>query len=125
MNRVLVYGTLRMGQGNHRVMERANGEFVRSLNICGFRMYTLWGGYPGVVRTDDADDWLKVELYEVPDLEPLDWLEGYNPRNRKAGLYDRQQIDIDGHPAWIYTYNHSPSGEIINDWVNWRESNGK
>lgn len=122
MNRVLVYGTLRKGQGNHRVMEYAGGKFIRSLNICGFRMHTLWGGYPGVVRTDDAGDWLTCELYEVESMDNLDYLEGYNPRSPGRGLYNRQQIDIDGEPTWIYTYNHDVTGEVINDWNTWKEN---
>lgn len=77
MKRVFVYGTLKKGHGNNRVL--GNSTFLGEAITCadGFFMYTN-GGFPYVLR--NGSFFIKGELYEVTSdevLRGLDRLEGY------------------------------------------------
>ena len=76
--KVFVYGTLRMGHPNHRVMQRAGGGFLGFESIKGYKkIEPPYLGYPFVIKTDNPEDTVEGEVYEVTDVEPLDTLEGY------------------------------------------------
>lgn len=88
MHRVFVYGTLKRGFENHRLMETAT--FVgKAHTLTPYRM--LDGEFP-VMRDAGPDRMLVAgELYEVNarTLEALDELEGV-----AEGMYDRVEIKI-------------------------------
>lgn len=90
---VVVYGTLRRGGGNARLL--AGAPMVRELTVRG-RMHSL-GGYPAVTLEDGGE--VRAELYKVDDatLARLDRLEG------APKLYQRTKIRIVEGDAWIYT----------------------
>lgn len=111
--KVLVYGTLRRGMGNHRVMVRSNGRYLGTETLTGYRMYSLHGAFPGIIRTDNPEDTVVAERYWVENLEMLDRLEGYDAENPERGLYNREKVG----DAWVYTYNGVPFGSVINDWA--------
>ncbi|MCK5021000.1 MAG: gamma-glutamylcyclotransferase [Candidatus Peribacteraceae bacterium] len=102
-HKVFVYGTLKVGHGNHRLLEGSKqlGEYTTPPK---YSMYSL-GGYPGV--TDEGETAIQGELYEVNDntFERLDMLEGYDPARVKdgRGFYDRIEIDTPEGKAWMYT----------------------
>lgn len=102
MNKVAVYGTLKKGHGNHRLL--LNAEFLGTQQVEGFIMYDL-GAFPGIKPADGGT--VHVEVYEVDDnqMARLDRLEGYNPTYPETGLYNRQQVATQYGDAWIYTYN--------------------
>ena len=116
-NQVLVYGTLRQGEGNHGVMQRANGVLQGTLYLDNFRMWTLHGGFPGVEYTGNEDDAVFCELYSVDNMDVLDMLEGYDAHNPDRGLYNRMEVDTELGKAWVYTYNGRMYGDEITDWV--------
>jgi len=68
------------------------------------------GGFPGVIEGGDTR--IMCELYDVDSMtfRRLDGLEGYNPIDCKAGLYDRKQIPSPLGDAWIYLYNNNWGG---------------
>lgn len=119
MSHVLVYGTLRHGEPNHRLIDMTQstylGTYVKTLP---YKMVSL-GGFPGLVDSELSSP-IVVELYDVDDntFEKLDTLEGY------PFFYNRKKIKIDDNVyAWIYylndpvEYSHLPviySG----DWLN-------
>ncbi len=81
MKRVAVYWTLKKGFHNHRVMEMAQGKFIREDYI---QFKHLWsGGFPRVKFVKegewDINKWIKVEIYDVEEqnVHFLDRLEGY------------------------------------------------
>lgn len=73
MNRIFVYGSLKKGFGNHRLLETA--RFLGETQVKG-KMYSL-GGYPGAKM--DEEGTIFGELYEVDDSTKsrLDRLEGH------------------------------------------------
>jgi len=103
---VAVYGTLKRGFGNHRVI--APGQFLGTDTTPGFVMHSL-GGFPGVVRGDGT---IHIEVYAVDDqtMGSLDCLEGYRASDPLRGFYDRVQIDTRFGRAWLYVYNGSLVG---------------
>ena len=100
--KVFVYGTLKKGYGNHRLLES-------SINLGPYttkKKYTLLhlGGFPGLIKEPLSH--IRGELYEVDDvvLKRLDWLEGH------PDFYCREEIETfeDGTPIITYIFNYSP-----------------
>jgi gamma-glutamylcyclotransferase (GGCT)/AIG2-like uncharacterized protein YtfP len=97
-HRVFVYGSLRRGQGNNRLLYAS--EFVGNATVCG-TLYSL-GGFPGL-RIDDSEGDVVGEVWQVDDatLAELDRLEGV-----AVGFYERRKwrVKIEGklRSAWLY-----------------------
>ena len=93
MNIVFVYGTLKEGEGNHRLLETA--EFIREDQLKGWDMYSL-GGFPAITQGSGE---IYGELYAVDDatMQRLDVLEGY------PSFYNRMLVKTRaGIRAWVY-----------------------
>ena len=95
-NLVFVYGTLKQGHGNHRLLQSAR-LVQRAVTRPEFTMFNL-GWFPGVVHHGNTS--ISGEIYQVNEQEfkALDALEGY------PDFYTRKQIDIAGvdDPVWVY-----------------------
>lgn len=61
--RIAVYGSLRQGEYNHR---QDMGEMVAQGVITNAALYTL-GAFPCIVATDNTDDSVVVEVYDLPE----------------------------------------------------------
>jgi gamma-glutamylcyclotransferase (GGCT)/AIG2-like uncharacterized protein YtfP len=114
VHRVFVYGTLRAGEGNHRLLAGA-GFVGLARTEPAFRMFDL-GAYPAVAPGGSTE--IEGEVYEVDDamLARLDRLEGH------PTFYTRTPIALaDGSEAEAYLmraarlrgYAEIPSG----DWL--------
>jgi gamma-glutamylcyclotransferase (GGCT)/AIG2-like uncharacterized protein YtfP len=122
-----VYGTLRLGQGNHGVLGRHNPEYLGTDTLIGFNMYNT-GGFPAVVPDLEegmGDGPIVVEVFRAPmsALPSCDGLEGYHPDYPKRSMYLRETVDTQYGPAYIYIWNRPlrdmpliPGG----DWLNRR-----
>lgn len=110
-NRVFVYGTLRKGFGNHRLLE--DSTFVDNAVIRGEMRHL--GGFPGVHL--HGNDQVHGEIYEVTEdvMFRLDRLEGH------PNFYERQIVDSSKGPVWVYLFpeNHMLDNSVIKDGV-WR-----
>jgi gamma-glutamylaminecyclotransferase len=95
--RVFVYGSLKKGLGNHRLLEQS--KFLGRCYIEGrFKLLNL-GGFPGLVKKDDLPVMKVVgEVYQINEdtLRSLDWLEGH-PR-----FYERSKVPTPWKNAWTY-----------------------
>ena len=106
---VFVYGTLKRGGENHRVL--AGQRFVGEARTApAYRLYQL-EGYPGMVGAATGGRSIEGELWEVdlPALGRLDELEG-----TAAGLYAREPIRLLAPHAGLavetYLYRQSLEG---------------
>lgn len=93
--RVFVYGTLKRGHGNHRVLERGGARFVGPDRIAG-TMHD-YGAFPVVTLAGAGS--VHGEVYEVTaeTLQRLDILEG------TPTFYQRTRVRMStGSEAWVY-----------------------
>lgn len=92
---VSVYGTLRRGFGNNKLLK--NSEFLGETEISGFSMYSL-GGFPGIIIDKSNTKNIKIELFKVTqeELNSLDRLEGY------PDFYDRMLVHTEYGDSYIY-----------------------
>jgi len=112
MNKILaVYGTLRKGESNHKVL--GDSEFVKEVRIIGFKMYGK-ATFPAVIKGEEEDS-IVIEIYRITNpeiLETIDMLEGFDRKNPSSpdNLYTIQSISIDSinESIEIYTFDHLP-----------------
>jgi gamma-glutamylcyclotransferase (GGCT)/AIG2-like uncharacterized protein YtfP len=104
--RVFVYGTLKNGYGNHRILQQGEADFIGEDTVYGITLYMpAAGSYPTAVRSKGRH--VHGEVYEVDarTFRHLDGLEGY------PYMYDRTEVQTKGgHTVWVYV---APSGGII------------
>jgi gamma-glutamylaminecyclotransferase len=114
---VFVYGTLRRGEGNHRLLQGA--RFVgEACTVPGFALCDL-GAFPGLVR--DGAGTVAGELYDVDaaTLAALDRLEGV------PSFYRRERVELKGvgsTDAYTLTPRQVRGCDLIpsGDWKRWR-----
>lgn len=99
-----VYGSLRKGLGNHRILRDSKllGEYSTPPL---FTMYSL-GGFPGVIEKGETS--VTLEVYKVEDEgieDRLDVLEGYHGKHYGANLYNKEIISTPYGDAFIYYFN--------------------
>jgi len=102
---VAVYGTLKRGFGNHRVLEMDNGEYVGTGRTV--KPWTMYGGhgFPRVVEQERSDGvGVHVELFECPDVSNMDMLEGH-PR-----FFERKEVEV-------AIYNDTEIQEVVTAWM--------
>ena len=84
MTKVFVYGTLKEGFGNHRVLR--DSRKLCDATIEGFDMISL-GAFPGIITGSDT---IYGEVYEVTDtsvMRGLDSLEGHRGNDDPSSMY--------------------------------------
>lgn len=113
---VAVYGSLRKGLGNHRLL--ANAEYLGEFQTPPeYSLYSL-GSYPGLKENGKTS--ITMEVYAVTDEEArrIDGLEGYTP-GQKATFYDKIPISTPFGEASVYTYvSNIPENYLVKsgDW---------
>ncbi len=122
-----VYGSLRKGLGNHRVIQ--GSEQQEDGVISGkFRMRSL-GGFPAIFKVPEVEQTdIVVEVYEVSTDNTamgLDMLEGY------PSFYNREVVTLDdGRQGWVYFIEGESSYAdrplvIEGDWKKYYRSSGR
>lgn len=89
---IAVYGTLRKGYGNHRVL--GNSKFIGSGRTVDKYKLTA-NGIPFVNKNEPVSN-VKVEVYSVTpeQLPTVDALEGYDPKRHEESWYKRTPINV-------------------------------
>jgi len=119
---VAVYGSLKRGYGNYHVMENAQGDFI-SEGVTKETFDMNGSGFPYIIKNPKGFP-VKVEVFEVQDIQPLDWLEG-NPtfyKREKQKILFEDGVEIE---AWIYIYQGSieANEELLeNNIYTWKET---
>jgi gamma-glutamylaminecyclotransferase len=92
---LLVYGTLKRGYGNHRVIEGA--KFIGPYTLRDKFYLRDLGPFPAAIRSR-REGTIIGELYQIDEhiLERTDVLEGY------PHFYDRTEVDTDHGKAHLY-----------------------
>lgn len=105
--KLFVYGTLKRGYGNHRLMYGA--EYLGNGFIKDFVVHDF-GRCPGIRPSEGGV--VHGELFEVPDdiLPRLDRLEGHYPDNPERSLYRRTETRC-------YEHYHEGSDEVCSTYV--------
>lgn len=103
-----VYGTLRQGFGNHRLLDNEHCVLMGTqLTDPAFKMVSL-GGFPGVIPNEGMQE-ITIEVYQVNSKkveQQLDWLEGY-PR-----FYQKMEIDTQWGKANMYILSEEKYGDL-------------
>lgn len=115
---ILVYGTLRPGEGNNRLLvDSKHIGTVRTKENMVMYSTGRGGGIPFVSKARKISP-IVGDIYEVDDaaLIRLDALEGYNP-NDKTGWYLRREVECINEKgeeiiAEMY-YNENTTSNII------------
>ena len=91
---VAVYGSLREGFGNNRLLEGSKKVSTEVLEG-EYTMLDL-GAFPGVILEGETP--ITIEVYEVDEctFQSLDMLEGY------PSFYNRQLFNTSVGDAWMY-----------------------
>lgn len=99
---VCVYGTLKKGYGNHRIITEEGGTYLRNHKIQGFVMFDL-GGFPCIVPSTHDSAYVHVEMYAInrKALERMDQLEGH------PNFYQRMIIETEHGRHFVYVYTPS------------------
>lgn len=86
--RVFVYGTLKQGYGNHRLLE---GKTMIGEGVTDLRYQMVSGGFPIIMLHDNGLP-VKGEVYDITGdlacLDNLDALEG------EGVMYDRKDVGV-------------------------------
>lgn len=124
-----VYGTLRLDQSNHHCIKDDGSIYLGTVETKPiYTMYNL-GGFPGLVK--DGTDSAVVEVFAVanPSVQSrVDRLEGYrgeefnDPSVPGSNMYNKELINTEFGPTYIYIYNGTPYSRHINiikhgDWT--------
>lgn len=109
-----VYGTLKRGYGNNRILQQSpTAKFIEEgVTKPEFNLYHL-GGFPGV--TEHGETAVHGEIWEVSDdytKRRLDMLEGYNESAPTQGLYNKKIIEVNNKEVNIYLFNRHPNENL-------------
>lgn len=83
-----VYGTLKAGYGNHRILE---GKPLVGIGVTDLRYHMINSGFPVIMASDDGLP-VKGEVYDITgDLETLQRLDGLEG---EGVMYDRKEVPV-------------------------------
>jgi gamma-glutamylcyclotransferase (GGCT)/AIG2-like uncharacterized protein YtfP len=107
VKQILVYGSLRKNFPLHRNMVEGGAQFIGEARLPGFDLHAVtW--YPGIVKNPSNTEGVVGELYTIPNenfIKTLDLVEGYSERDPERSLFRREEVEIEGEPTYVYTYN--------------------
>lgn len=119
-NLLAVYGTLKRGFGNNRLL--STSEFIGEDIIETDMTMISMGGFPGLVETPGTKNKIHIEVFK-PDSEEtkkrIDSLEGH------PGWYKKKEITTAFGPANVYYFSENEysitENNIIRD-GNWKRN---
>ncbi|MDQ0160025.1 gamma-glutamylcyclotransferase [Alkalibacillus salilacus] len=109
---VFVYGTLRYGERNHRII--AGEKLVAyQASILG-RMVDTESDFPAIVLDDSS--WVYGEVYEVSEetLIKINALEGDEPK--QDPYYERVQVEVKTGHGFLNAYTYYMTANQVKEW---------
>lgn len=103
--KIIVYGTLKQGYHNNKLLEKA--KFEGPILVDGYKLYYSYDSKGFPVAAPDAKSTIEGELYQIePDdyftLKRLDALESEGFMYNRIDVYDDMQMYV-GHPkCWDF-----------------------
>ncbi|WP_411955287.1 gamma-glutamylcyclotransferase [Alkalibacillus sp. S2W] len=109
---VFVYGTLRYGERNHRII--AEEKLIAYQASIQGRMVDTELGFPAVVLDDSS--WVYGEVYEVSEetLIKINALEGYEPK--QDPYYERVQVEVKTDYGFLNAYTYYMVAHQVKEW---------
>jgi len=123
MNQIFVYGTLKRGEGNHRLIA---GKYAKFRPAAAQGLLFDLGAFPGAWF--EGDHFLYGEVFEFEDvgevLPSLDRLEGCPTlyKRIRVPLFDPETLEPDGTEAWTYEYHRKLDGDRLIPGGIWKDS---
>jgi len=108
-----VYGTLRNGHGNNRLLQKSTVEFLGTLQTPpNYTMVGRGAGFPYV--GENGSTAITIEIFRTNDEEVIrrvNGLEGYSGvRNHSSNWYDTCDVDTPWGTANMFINNESVEG---------------
>lgn len=122
---VAVYGSLRQGLGNHRLLE--NAEFLGTFETPPYyTMYSVANSFPALIKKGSTSIIMEAYLVSDSELYQLHSLEGYiKGRDESLNHYNKRDIATPFGPGMWYEYARNPSNLRIvkgGDWTKFKKS---
>jgi gamma-glutamylcyclotransferase (GGCT)/AIG2-like uncharacterized protein YtfP len=126
MPKVFVYGTLKTGLHNNRVIKQQLVESVVEAKLEGYALYYVSNGnFPLIVPDPNGVVYGELVTFKEKgferQLEELDMLEGYSGRKNQNNLYNRIEVavEVEGENKKTFTqtyeFNYQHLGHMIGD----------
>jgi gamma-glutamylcyclotransferase (GGCT)/AIG2-like uncharacterized protein YtfP len=107
---IAVYGTLKQGGSNQRILDADNGKFIGKGETV--QKFTMFGGYgfPRVIYDGPETSPIQCEVYEMDGLDNMDRLEGH------PNFFCRREVEVNVGDAfttvaWMYFHPHIDANE--------------
>lgn len=96
---VFVYGTLKQGYGNHRLL-KGKSLYMGEAELLDYGVFPLPYGFPGILPKEG--EIVKGELYSIDEqvLNGLDCLEGFYEPNHPHNMYERVEVEVVRYLEW-------------------------
>lgn len=117
MKRIICYGSLRKGHGNHRALLSNSTLLSTEVISAPFKMISL-GGFPGLIPSEKKHD-ITVEIYEVTDevYRRVESLEGYPHFYQKAIV----STSLGDYEIYVLLDEHYREGHRIIEHGDWNK----
>lgn len=104
---VAVYGSLRQGLNNHRLLNKA--PLRTEVVSIPYQMISL-GAYPALIKSEENHN-ITIEVYSVDDdtLKRLNRLEGFYEEDSDENFYNRKTIQTHLGDAYVYVIDRGYS----------------
>ena len=98
--KVFVYGTLKTSESRNEMLKINGGKYVENYALRGYTIYDLPYGFPCIVESEDKNDYVLGEVWEVDDFTilQLDILEN------EGIMYSRTLYKRDGESMYVYKW---------------------
>ncbi len=122
---VAVYGSLRQGLGNHRLLEDA--KFLGTFETPPYyTMYSVGNSFPGLIKKGSTSVVMEAYLVSDSELSRLHSLEGYmSGRDESLNHYNKRDINTPFGPGIWYEYARNPENlkkVESGDWTKFKKS---